>query len=49
MRLKRIKSQMLLLTSLQATQALCRNVDVKEALKNRQTNVFNVYTAKNET
>ncbi len=27
MRLKRIKIQMLLLTSLQAIQALCRNVD----------------------
>ncbi len=27
MRLKRIKIQMSLLTSLQATQALCRNVD----------------------
>jgi hypothetical protein len=34
MRLKRIKIQMLLLTSLQATQALRRNVDVCE-MKNR--------------
>jgi len=34
MRLKRIKIQMSLLTSLQATQALRRNVDVCE-MKNR--------------